>query len=227
MTLKVHIATVGSSKEPIMKVIRCISGINVLYLLHTACGQSQESAEQISDWVTGMIPDVRLRTVPLLDFMGIVQVIYNIRDEMGPVEAEYSVNITGGTNLMAAAACYGSFYIRAQIYYSVKGTDGQPFDSQVIRVEAPKAVDVSRYKDLTKDILSFIHRQTESGERVTKTMIATEFKITKQKVGYHTGILEKDGLLVQSRFLEGDKVDGRRSELSLTSQGVMVARNLR
>ena len=61
-----------------------------------------------------MIPDVRLRVIPLLDFMGIVQVIYDIRDEMEGRDVEFSINITGGTNLIAAAAWYSSYYIRAQ-----------------------------------------------------------------------------------------------------------------
>ena len=173
-----------------------------------------------------MIPDVRLRVIPLLDFMGIVQVIYDIRDEMEGRDVEFSINITGGTNLIAAAACYSSYYIRAQIYYSVRGEEGDPVESQVIRVEAPKAIDVTRYKDLTKDILSYILRMSNDHRQVTKTMIASEFGITKQKVGYHTGILEKDGLLRQVEFMNGDRVDSRRSELVLTPQGVMVARNL-
>lgn len=173
-----------------------------------------------------MISDVRLRTIPLLDFMAIVQVIYDIRDEMDDKDVEFSINITGGTNLIAAAACYSSYYIRAQIYYSVKGEDGDPIESQVIRVEAPKAVDVSRYKGITCDILMFMLRMSDKREKVTKTLIANEFGITKQKAGYHTGILERDGLIRQVEFINGDKVDCRRSELVLTPQGVMVARNL-
>lgn len=226
MTLKVHIATVGSSREPILKVIRCIPGIDVLYLLHTSGGLSEESARGIGEWIRGMIPDVRLRMIPLLDFMGIVQVIYDIRDEMEGRDVEFSINITGGTNLIAAAACYSSYYIRAQIYYSVRGEEGDPVESQVIRVEAPKAIDVSRYKELTRDILAYILRMSNENRQVTKTMIASEFGITKQKVGYHTGILEKDSLLKQVEYMNGDRVDSRRSELVLTPQGVMVARNL-
>ena len=173
-----------------------------------------------------MIPDVRLRVIPFSDFMGIVQVIYDIYDEMKGRDVEFSINITGGTNLITAAACYSSYYIRAQIYYSLRGDDSTPIDKQVIRVEAPKAIDVTKYKDLTKDILRYILDKTNAGTMVTKTMIAADFDITKQKVGYHTGILEDDGLIQQAEFKVDGKVDNRRSELVMTPQGVMVARNL-
>lgn len=169
---------------------------------------------------------MRLRVIPFSDFMGIVQVIYDIYDEMKGRDVEFSINITGGTNLITAAACYSSYYIRAQIYYSLRGDDSTPIDKQVIRVEAPKAIDVTKYKDLTKDILRYILDKTNAGTMVTKTMIATDFGITKQKVGYHTGILEDDGLIQQAEFKVDGKVDNRRSELVITPQGVMVARNL-
>ena len=89
-----------------------------------------------------------------------------------------------------------------------------------------KGIDVTKYKDLTKAILRYILDKTNAGTMVTKTMIAADFDITKQKVGYHTGILEDDGLIRQAEFKVDGKVDNRRSELVMTPQGVMVARNL-
>ena len=201
-------------------------GIDVLYLLHTAGGESQTSAEHVRDWITAMIPDVRLRVIPFSDFMGIVQVIYDIYDEMKGRDVEFSINITGGTNLITAAACYSSYYIRAQIYYALRGEEGSTVDQQIIKVEAPKAIDVEKYKPLTRDILKFILERFNAREQVSKSMIADEFGITKQKVGYHTGILEADGLIQQTEFKVDGKVDNRRSQLVLTPQGVMVARNL-
>lgn len=198
----------------------------MLYLLHTEGGESQASAEHVRDYIKAMIPDVRLRVIPFSDFMGIVRVIYDIYDGMKGKDVEFSINITGGTNLITAAACYSSYYIRAQIYYSLRGDGSTPIDQQVIRVEAPKAIDVAKYKDLTRRILSYILDKTDDGCKVTKTMIASDFAITKQKVGYHTGILEDDGLIRQEALTVNGKVDNRSSELVLTPQGFMVARNL-
>ena len=97
----------------------------------------------------------------------------------------------------------------------------------MIEVNAPSAVDVSGYKDLTKDILRMLLKRRNDGISVTSTDIASMFGINKQKVGYHIRILVDDGLLMKTDYTLGDgKVDGRRNALVLTSQGVMIANTL-
>lgn len=224
--MKIHIATIGTAREPVLKVVRCIPGIDVLYLLHTAGGESQQSAEFVRDAISPLIPDIRLREIPFSDFMGIVGVIYGIRDEWKGCDTKFSINITGGTNLIAAAACYSSYYIRAQVYYALRGDDSVPVERQVIMVDAPKAVDADSYKDLTRAILRYILDSNDEGALVTKTSIASRFTITKQKVGYHTGILEADGLIRQAPLIVDGKEDRRTSRLELTPQGMMVARSI-
>ncbi len=223
--LHIHITPVGFTKEPIMKVVSKLSGIDSLYLLHTAHEESQRTAEGIRDTLSCMIPSISLRIIPFSDFMGIVTTIYSIFEGTKGRDVEYSVNITAGTNLMAAATCYSAYYIRAKIYYSLNG-DG-PIDRQVIEITAPKTVDVSGYRDLTKEILRYILRCRDDGAVATGSDVAHQFGINKQKAGYHIRILVNDGLLKKSEYVGADgKVDGRRCALVLTSQGVMIANTL-
>ena len=225
--MHVHITPVGFSREPIMKVISKISGVDSLFLLHTSNSESRSTAEGIRDTLSSMIPSITLRTIPFSDFMGIVSTIYSIFEETNRGDTAYSVNITGGTNLMAAATCYSSYYIHARIYYSLNSAD-LPIDRQVIEVNAPAAVDVSGYKDLTKDILRLLLKRREDGVPVTNTDIARAFGINKQKAGYHIRILVDDGLLKKTDYsLEDGRIDGRRNDLVLTPQGVMIANTLR
>ncbi len=220
--MHVHIAPVGFSKEPILKVISMIHGIDSLFLLHTTNDDSKRTAEEIRDTFSCMIPQISLRTIPFSDFMGIVSAIYGIYDETNCRDVSYSVNITGGTNLMAAATCYSSYYIRAKIYYSLN-SEG-PIDSQVIEITAPKAVDVSGYRSMTKDILRYVFVCRNSGIPVTSTQIASKFGINKQKAGYHIKILVEDGLLEKYPYVnEKGIVDARKNSLRLTAQGVMIA----
>lgn len=223
--MHVHIAPVGFTREPILKVISVLPGIDALYLLHTDGDVSHATAEAIRDTVSCMIPRVELRVIPFSDFMGIVSVIYGIYEGTKGRDTRYSVNITGGTNLMAAATCYSSYYIRAKIYYSLNGPG--PIDDQVIEITAPKAVDVSGYKDLTKDILRYVLRCRNEGVQVTNTDVASAFGINKQKAGYHIRILVEDGLLEKDSFSERGRVDGRKNALVLTAQGVMIANTIR
>ena len=224
--MHVHIAPVGFSREPILKVISKISGVDSLFLLHTSNSESRSTAEGIRDTLSSMIPSITLRTIPFSDFMGIVSTIYSIFEETSRGDTAYSVNITGGTNLMAAATCYSSYYIHARIYYSLNAVD-LPIDRQVIEVNAPAAVDVSGYKDLTKDILRLLLKRREEGVPVTNTDIARAFGINKQKAGYHIRILVDDGLLKKTDYsLDDGRIDGRRNDLVLTPQGVMIANTL-
>ena len=47
--MHVHIAPVGFSRDPIMKVISKVSGIDRLFLLHTSDDGSRGTAEGIRD----------------------------------------------------------------------------------------------------------------------------------------------------------------------------------
>ena len=79
--MHVHIAPVGFSKEPIMKVISKVSGVDSLFLLHTSNDESKNTAQDIRDALSSMIPSITLRTIPFSDFMAIVSSIYRIYEE--------------------------------------------------------------------------------------------------------------------------------------------------
>ena len=223
--MHIHIAPVGFTKEPILKVISKVSGIDSLFLLHTSNDESRKTAEEVRETLSCMIPSIELRIIPFSDFFGIVSTIYGIYDDTKGKDVEYSVNITAGTNLMAAATCYSSYYIRARIYYSLNTTG--PIDQQVLEITAPKAVDVSGYKDLTKDILRFILDCRNSDSPVTNSSIAAKFGINKQKAGYHVKILTDDGLVEKCQFMnQNGCIDARKNSLRLTPQGVMIASSL-
>lgn len=224
--MHVHIAAVGFSREPVLKVVRRVSGIDELYLLHTDSKESYETAIAVRGDLGCIIPEIRLVTIPFSDFMGIVSAVYRIYEDTRGKDVEYSVNITGGTNLMAAALCYSSYYIRAKIFYSLNSDE--PISRQVIEINAPKAVDISSYRALTRDILRFILECNDRGEHVTNSIVADRFGINKQKAGYHIKILYEDGLLRKDAYVRDNRTtDNRMNELVLTPQGVMIARNLR
>ena len=223
--MHVHITPVGFSREPILKVISKLSGIDALFLLHTNNDESRRTAEDIRDSMSCMIPHIVLRTIPFSDFMGIVSVIYGIHEEMRSPDTGFSVNITAGTNLMAAATCYSSYYIGARMFYSLNSDD--PIDKQVIEITAPRAVDVSGYSDLTREILGFMAECRSNGSVVTNSLVSSRFGINKQKANYHVRILLDDGLVEKRGYVDANgRTDGRRVELVLTPQGVMIADTL-
>ena len=67
--------------------------------------KSRLLAEKIEKDYEHSIRSIVTRRIPMFDFQGIVQNVFGIyQEERGP-KVDFSVNITGGTNLMAAALC--------------------------------------------------------------------------------------------------------------------------
>ena len=156
--------------------------------------------------------------------MGIVQTIFAIANKFEP-STEFTINITGGTKLISAAAYYSSYYIRAVPWYSQYITDenGNPIEEEcgVFPIKAPMAIDMSNYSQLSRRILKFIYeweqRQKDRSQHLTNQMIADNFGRTKQSIGHHIKNLKEDGLI------DIEKV-GRDNKISLTEHGIMMAR---
>ena len=235
----IHIATVGDHEVMIYKVFNHLSDIDRLYLLYTVADEYEtyledkdqycNKAKTIKKELSNLCPDIILKPVRLEDFMGIVQTIYSIARENG-TEPRYSINISGGTKLMSAAAYYSAYYIRADVYYSQRIDDknGDPIPSltKVIKIDAPKAVNLRGYTKLQKEILKFVE-QYESGridrsDFVYKNVlsnvdIANHLKTNKQNISNNLKSLVAKGLLEK-------EVEGRNNSIKLTPHGVMIAR---
>ncbi len=223
----------------IYKVFRHIPDIDCVYIIYTEDDQygtylnSQDEylkkAEKIRDELLKFCSTIILKPVHLEDFMDIVQTIYAIAREHG-TDPHYTINFTGGTKLMSAAAYYAAYYIRADVYYSqrINDKDGNPIPSltKVIKVDSPKAVNIKGYTKLQKKILKCVD-DYENGRLDTSKFvykdclanvdIATTVKSNKQNVSNNLKSLIEKGLLEK-------EVRGRNNHVKLTPHGVMIAR---
>lgn len=235
----IHIATVGDHEAMIYKVFNHLSDIDRMYLLYTVDDEYAiyledkdkyfNKAKAIRDELCNLCPDIILKPIRLEDFMGVIQTIYAIARENG-TEPRYSINITGGTKLMSAAAYYSAYYIRADVYYSqrIDDKDGNPIPSltKVIEIDAPKAVNLRGYTKLQKEILKFVEKyesgQLDTSDFVYKDVlanvdIANHLKTNKQNISNNLKSLVAKGLLEK-------EVEGRNNSIRLTPHGVMIAR---
>lgn len=218
--MHVHIAPVGCEKEYIYKVFKEVGKVDVIYFLHSR--DLRTIAEELSDSFSIHGYRVELKEIKLDDFMSIVNLIYDIAKEYEP-KTKFSINITGGTKLISAAAYYSAYYIRAETWYSqyIVDKDKKPIDElcKVIQIKSPTAVDISHYKDSTRKILKYIYdcENGNPGSTLTNEDIARETEKSKQNVTYHLKILKNDDLI------NIEKV-GRENRIKLTEHGVMIAR---
>ena len=101
--MHVHIASLGATKEPVLKGINAIPGIDKVYLL------TSEKFSAVSDEVKTVCESMSIETnivlVNAFRFQEITEAINRIYNDNYTKRTKFSINITGGTNLMAAAAC--------------------------------------------------------------------------------------------------------------------------
>lgn len=214
--MHVHIATAGQAVEPVIKAFNAIPGIDKVCLLYSKV--YQESALELESFFGKAMVPVVLRPINGFDFQDIVDNIYAIYQQEHGRDVEFSINITGGTNLMAAAACSCAFFIGAKIYYVLRDPEKTAAE-QLVQIPTPRTPDLDKIKGKTAAILGFILEKSQRGEDVRSSDIGRAFDVDKQNSSYHLGILESQSIIVR----EVDPDDRRVKLVRLTSQGRLVA----
>ncbi len=217
--MHVHIAMMGSATEPVTKSFQAL-GYERLYLLTSE--KFKASADAIIGSLSSFMVEVTVEYVSGFDFQEIVNAIYRIYERESGKGNHFSINITGGTNLMAAASCSCAFFIGATIYYVMNG-DG-PVKDQVVPIPTPKTPNMSALKPETRAILRYILKKTEKGERVTTAGLMDEFGKTKQSLNHQINILRSEGLVENAEGISpAGKKDRRYRTIELTRQGRLVS----
>ena len=214
--MHVHIATAGQAVEPVIKAFNAIPGIDRVYILYSKV-YGESALELESFFGKAMVPVV-LRPINGFDFQNIVDNIYAIYQAEHGKDVEFSINITGGTNLMAAAACSCAFFVGAKIYYVLRDPEKTAAE-QLVQIPTPRTPNLERIKGKTAAILGFILKKSQRGEDVRSSDIGKAFDVDKQNSSYHLGVLEGEGLIERVT----DPNDRRVKLVRLTSQGRLVA----
>ena len=214
--MHVHIATAGQAVEPVIKAFNAIPGIDRVYILYSKV-YGESALELESFFGKAMVPVV-LRPINGFDFQNIVDNIYAIYQAEHGKGVEFSINITGGTNLMAAAACSCAFFVGAKIYYVLRDPEKTAAE-QLVQIPTPRTPNLEKIKGKTAAILGFILEKSQRGEDVRSSDIGKAFDVDKQNSSYHLGVLEDEGLIERVT----DPNDKRVKLVRLTSQGRLVA----
>lgn len=219
--MHVHIAISGASPEPITKAFNTISGIDKVYILYSK--KYQDTAKKLESFIEEGMAEPNLVMITGFDFQEIVDRIYDIYEKESGKDVKFSINITGGTNLMAAAACSTAFFIGATIYY-VQWDPELPVSKQLVEIPAPKTHNVNGLGEMTRKILGYISEEDRKGKAVTNSSISSRFDSTKQATAYHIRRLEHEKLITVERGLEMNGImDNRQSRIVLTRQGRMIS----
>ena len=213
--MHVHIATIGSSKEPILKAFQAL-GFDRMYLLYS--GRFSKEAEDVRESLGPFSVEVELVEVDAFEFQSVVDAIFSVCERSRGKGTKISINITGGTNLMAAAACSCAFFIGASIYY-VKWDDSKPVKDQVVEIPTPRTPNLSSLGAMTRKVFREICDASSDGGSTTCSAVASKLRMTKQNASHHVGILEREGLVQRTE----DPEDSRQKDIKPTRQGKLIA----
>jgi DNA-binding transcriptional ArsR family regulator len=211
---RLHIATVGMTTDPILKGFTRYP-VDRLVLLHSP--ETLSYAEEIVKVARGF-PDVSCQLMEIDPFAldSIVSAILRVRRER-PM-SRLSINITGGTNVMAAGALLAGFIVGADVYYVPE----KPMESKesgiedlVIELPVPK-VTWDSIRETQRRILKAILK--EGGTmKAPGVRLADLLGITQQGVSYHLNSLVSKGLM--------EVIEDRKTKtVALSSTGRLFAR---
>ena len=221
--MHIHIASVGGGTDNVVTGFNAISSIDRLYLI--ASGQRKHSAEDLEKKMSKLGIECSVIVVSGFNFQEIVDAIYGIYGENADKKnVRYTINITGGTNLMAAAACSTAFFIKAEIYYVMydrnkaeRGEEQDPIEERVIRIPTPKIPNVNGLGPATREILEYV--LDHDNPDLTSVEVADAFGYSRQALKHHTDILKAEGIIEVEKWTRNNRL----SKISLTQEGRMVA----
>jgi CRISPR locus-related DNA-binding protein len=211
---RLHIATVGMTTDPILKGISRYP-VDRLILLHSV--NTKSYADEIVG-IVGEFPDMKYHLMEIDPFAleSVVSAILKVHKEHP--KSHLSINITGGTNVMASAALLAGFIVGADVYYvPEKPLDGktESIEDLVVELPVPKVT----WDSLRKNQKAILLMLLEAGGSMKGpgVRLSKKLKTSPQNISHHLRALESKDLI---QTVEG----GRTKTVALTKTGSLFAR---
>lgn len=223
--MHVHIATIGQNTDAVLNGLKLIPGIEKVYLLYSS--KYKESAMVVENYLQkGNTPCI-LEPVDEYDFQSTMNVIYEVvEEERKKGKPSFTLNVTGGTKLMAFAAYSSAYLIGATVYYVQERTD-VPYDERLMTLLTTQAPTGELQNKKWIEILRFIYNGTMNNGTVTNTDIKNRFEMSSNQVSYYVRVFRQKGLITTSNGVEDNNketVNYRYNSIKLTQQGMMIAK---
>ena len=223
--MHIHIATLGEKTDPVLKGFRLIPGIEKAYLIYS--GKYPDSVEKVESYLRSGNMETQSIKADEYDFQDVMDKISGIVDrEKASGPHTYSINVTGGTKLMAFAAYSSAYFIGATVYY-IQDRNDIPLSEQLLTILTTKAPKNTKSDKKGRDILKFIYERTLNNGTVSNQDIETEFGMKKQQVSYYIKNLRESGLITTDLGVfdvEKQAMNYRYNSIKLTQQGQMEAK---
>jgi len=188
-----------------------------LVLLHSDDPESTKAARRACKVAAPMLSRDRIQLVRIDPFgmHDVVRQITGIAAEHP--EWKLSVNISGGTNIMASAALVACFMVGAEAFYVKEGIGPSPppLETRIIRLPVPK-VTLQELDARARSVLALCRRPGGGSLEKATSAVAHALGISPQLASYHLKRLARLGLIELA-------TEGRRKDARLTDSGSLFA----
>lgn len=212
---KIHIALVGADKNNIIKGVGIIGGKELYPIVSKKFAKDgfKELDENIPFCkVHRTLQEVPLTIEPFEEdaYLNLVGKILDIHKEIGESDEIY-INITGGTNLMSAAAMSGALLTHSTAYYVLER------ENEVIRLPW-HSYNINRLNEKDRDVIRYLFEHDGASDKSICNALKEKMKdkpkkqYTLRKIRYSLKKLKRDGYIEQIS-------KGRKNKNKLTIWG--------
>jgi len=207
--MKIFISPIGKTTEHVKGWLAEESrGVQILWLIHSKKGKTDfpKIAKKLKTDLKSAYPrlKIKLKTIdsalaidPTMD--AISEIIHKEMDDGKAVsQNEFTLNITGGTNAMAAATMISATWYGTKAHYVLKPQPEDPDDKQYVLDLPVKILNMARTKDIQLTILKIINESDYYIENTPKEISQEDIDITKGSIT-RKKLLEKVSKLKENK----------------------------
>ncbi len=236
--MHIHIAAIMKAYEPITQGISAAQNVDKVYLLipNSEHDLYPDSIKEVENFCRSGCKQLEKITVDPFNYTDIILTIKKIYTTNIDSNPKFSINITGGSKVQAAAECVAAHFISASMIYIINNED-LTSEERTVHIPAPSTVNPDDLCDTERDLLKIILKESRPGFDVTNKFIAeTYFKKgeddRKQNSHYYLRKLEDKGLItyrdratksIKKRNKIVTESDKRLKPIELTDTGELYA----
>ena len=219
--MKIFISPIGVTTEHVKGWLAEESrGVQILWLIHSKKGKTDfpKIAKKLKSDLKSAYPrlKIKLKTIDSAfeidsTMDAIAEIIHKEMDDNDELlKSDFTLNITGGTNVMAGATMISATWYGTKAHYVLEPQKGDPEDTQYVRDLPVKSIGTAKMKDNQLTILKMINESNYQIQNTPEGISQEDIDITKGSIT-RKNLLEKIDSYSITKKTNNKKILNKRS----------------
>jgi hypothetical protein len=219
--MKIFISPIGVTTEHVKGWLAEESrGVQILWLIHSKKGKTDfpKIAKKLKSDLKSAYPrlKIKLKTIDSAfeidsTMDAIAEIIHKEMDDDNELlKSDFTLNITGGTNVMAGATMISATWYGTKAHYVLEPQKGDPEDTQYVMDLPVKSIGTAKMKDNQLTILKMINESNYYIQNTPEGISQEDIDITKGSIT-RKNLLEKIDSYSITKKTNNKKILNKRS----------------